>query len=305
MSVKALAWAWEQQIPANPKFVLLALADWWNPNEDSAWPSVAQLIAKTSLSRRTIQRAINWLVDHELVIVEQRSSKGRQVSNRYRLAMTVIIVQGCHSDAPRGVTLTQGGCHSDAPIEDTVKDTVSDTVNSAEAQEEPMVSIEDILADQGFSREDIFAKAKRKDGKLTPDGCAYIWRNCRKVAGNNGFQAEILVKEKSMLNNASKRVGDLFPHIVWSVMSDWVGFTSHAEEVAGAFNSPINPSIAYFVKFIEAAADFHEQGVSEDAGFKPVQTIAQKPLTKPNVTTENEDTAITSEELAAISKDLL
>ena len=154
--------------------------------------------------------------------------------------------------------------------------------------------------EQKKSRDEIFQKAKRKDGKLTPDGCAYLWRNCRASAAKNGFQAEMLKKEKGMLSNAYERIGELYPAAVWNVMERWVAFTKYAETQAGAFNMPLTPNIGFFVKFIEQAATFNI-AKKEDFGVKLVARDT-KPLTNTNKKPQNTSNAASIEEAQAIAE---
>ena len=293
MSVEASAWAWKQIIPANPKYVLIALADWYNELESCAWPSHAKLCEKTGLSRSTVKRAIGWLQEHKLVVPEQRFHNNRQVSNRYRLPIGTIHIQGVQSDPPTQSTVNPVGGLCDLPIEDTLKDTVEDTINSGEPQESSL-NIQEVIDGKSKSKDEILTKFKP-----TPKGCADLWRDARAAPKEHGFAAELLVKDFKLLDNARKRIGDVFPAVVWKVMHNWDGFCKHAEAHAGAFNSPLVPQVAYFVKFIEAAADYSV----------PVQLIAQ-PLTKqpapcthiPKVKKPKEP-AITLSELLAMNKD--
>ena len=267
MSVEASAWAWKQTIPANPKYVLIALADWYNELESCAWPSNAKLCEKTGLSRRTVQRSIGWLTEHKLVVPETRFKNNRQVSNRYRLPIGTIHIQGCQAGTPRGVTVAQGGCHSDAPIKDTVKDTVKDTINSGKPQESS-VKVEEVIGKMSKSRESIFDKFKP-----TAKGCGDFWRDARAHASDeNGYAGELTQKQWKQLKDAhDKLTGIDFREVVWKVCSDWTKFVKHAEKHFGAFNMGLNPTVAKFYLYRDAAADYAQQS-------KPV-TLTAKPLT--------------------------
>ena len=295
MSVEASAWAWKQIIPANPKYVLIALADWYNELESCAWPSHAKLCEKTGLSRSTVKRSLGWLGDHKLVVPEHRFRDNKQVSNRYRLPVGSLYLQGVQCEPPMGVCVDPVGGLCDLPIEDTLKDTQEDTLNSGEPQE-TSVNLEEVIGKMSKSKEEIFARFEPKAKK-----CGDLWRDCRAAAGEHGFQAELTNAHWKMLNNARIRLGAEadFPAIVWKVMHNWDSFCKHAESHAGAFNSPLVPQVAYFVKFIEAAADY----------AVPVTLIA-KPLTnKPASSTpipkvkKVTEPAITLPELLAMNKD--
>ena len=85
MSIKCLAWAWGKQLPPLPKLVLLAIAD---HADDSgyAWPGVSGVAQKCGVSKRTVQRYVNVLVQLKIVDVETRQrSDGSNTSNAYQL----------------------------------------------------------------------------------------------------------------------------------------------------------------------------------------------------------------------------
>ena len=91
MSIKCLAWAWGKQLPPLPKLVLLAIAD---HADDSgyAWPGVSGVAQKCGVSKRTVQRYVNVLVQLKIVDVETRQrSDGSHTSNAYQLN-----IHGCH-----------------------------------------------------------------------------------------------------------------------------------------------------------------------------------------------------------------
>lgn len=88
MSIKAMNWAWEQQLPPVPKLVLMALAD--NADDHGyCWPKMKTIAVKCSTSERTVQRTIKTLLAAGLLKKDARfSASGRQVSNGYTLALT-------------------------------------------------------------------------------------------------------------------------------------------------------------------------------------------------------------------------
>jgi hypothetical protein len=72
MSLRALTWAWEQEL-TNPseKLVLLAIAD--HANDDGmCWPSMSHVAERCLLSTRQIQRITEQLVHYGLVTRERR-----------------------------------------------------------------------------------------------------------------------------------------------------------------------------------------------------------------------------------------
>lgn len=298
LSYKATTWAWGQKgIPWKPKFVLVALADWYNELESCAWPTYAQLADKTGMSKSSVQRGLRWLVENKLVVVEPNFKHNRQQANRYRLPVNIMVFQGGLPDTPIGGLPDTHGCLPDQPIKNTVKDTVKDTINSGEPQESDL-KIQDVIESKSKSKDEILTKFTP-----TPKGCGDLWRDCRAASGEHGFQAELLNKDWSMLNKARKRIASAdFRVVVWTVMQNWIGFTKFAESQAGAFNCPLTPQVAFFVKFIEAAADYAKQSKPEVA----VKLIA-KPLTnKPEPSKpipKVKEPAITIAELLAMNKD--
>lgn len=85
MSIKAMQWAWEQNIPSSSrKLVLLALADRAN-DDGECWPGIASLSEKCSIPRRTLIRALADLEAHGLLQVKHRQGASGRMTNLYRL----------------------------------------------------------------------------------------------------------------------------------------------------------------------------------------------------------------------------
>ena len=86
MSIKAMNWAWEQNLLSpTSKIILLKLAD---TSDDSGvcWPSIGLLADSCGVSRRTIQRHLLEFIDDKLLIVTKRTRpNGSQTSNFYKL----------------------------------------------------------------------------------------------------------------------------------------------------------------------------------------------------------------------------
>jgi hypothetical protein len=270
MSHEATTWAWKQNIPYRAKFVLLALADWYNELESCAWPTQRRLAKKLGMPYGTVRDSLRWLSEVDLVVVEHHYKHNKQVANRYRLPVNMIVFQGVEAQQG-GVESQQGGVEAQQPIIDTVKDTVKDTVSLASSPTQgDDVKISDVIETNTKTKKSIFEKFKP-----TPKGCADFWRDARATASDeNGFAAELLVKDFKLLDNARKRVGDDFPSIVWKCMGDWVGFCKHAEAAHGAFSMGHSPTVKKFVLYVEAAADYYQQN-------KPVKSIAQPLTNKP------------------------
>lgn len=87
MSVKALTWAWAQELPTATKIVLMALAD--HADDDGVcWPGMKGVAAKCGINRRNTQRHISRLISLGLMeAVERRRSDNSQTSNLFVLKM--------------------------------------------------------------------------------------------------------------------------------------------------------------------------------------------------------------------------
>lgn len=87
MSIKAMNWAWEQNLPPGSKLVLMALAD--NADDQGyCWPKIKTIAAKCCVSERTAQRLVKDLLDSGLLKISARfNALGGQVSNGYTLEM--------------------------------------------------------------------------------------------------------------------------------------------------------------------------------------------------------------------------
>ncbi|MDI5886149.1 DnaT-like ssDNA-binding domain-containing protein [Cobetia amphilecti] len=93
MSLHAMSWAREvmpempESIKAGPRLLLLLMADYAN-EQGVCWPSVRRLADEMACSMRTVQRAIEALVEQGVMtVVARKTPAGRQTSNFYRLAM--------------------------------------------------------------------------------------------------------------------------------------------------------------------------------------------------------------------------
>jgi Helix-turn-helix domain len=86
MSIRAIDWAWRQQVGNNSaKLVLLALADYTNDNSGQCWPSLRTIEKKTGLSHDTVVRGIRLLKSKGLLTVIHRCAGSSKLSNLYEL----------------------------------------------------------------------------------------------------------------------------------------------------------------------------------------------------------------------------
>jgi DNA-binding transcriptional ArsR family regulator len=111
MSVRAMAWAWRQQLSGPEKLVLMALAD--HADEDGiCWPGNAHLARKCNLSQRSVQRHVKNLIDNGYMTAHRRfRDTGGQTSNRYALNVDGVTI--CHGGDD---SVSWGGDSGDTPI---------------------------------------------------------------------------------------------------------------------------------------------------------------------------------------------
>ncbi len=79
MSIQAMTWAYAQKMKSSVKFVLVTLCDYADA-EYRLWPSIADLVEKTCMDRKTVMSAIAELEENGyLVDTGERTGKTRQV----------------------------------------------------------------------------------------------------------------------------------------------------------------------------------------------------------------------------------
>lgn len=89
MSIRAMIWAWEQELKSGPKLVLLKLAD--NSNDEGiCWPSMATIQRHTGLSRSSVIRYTKQLEQGGFLKVQRRRADGINLSNVYELHLGVV-----------------------------------------------------------------------------------------------------------------------------------------------------------------------------------------------------------------------
>lgn len=84
MSIKLMTKVFESDLPTTEKFVLLAMADYASDSGESIFPSIETLASKTSLSDRSVQRAIKYLIEAGYLEMAMEGG-GRNHTNRYRI----------------------------------------------------------------------------------------------------------------------------------------------------------------------------------------------------------------------------
>lgn len=130
MSIKLMTAVWAREdLTSTQKLVLLALADWSN-DEGLSWPSIDQLMKKSSLKKRAVQITIRSLEESGFVRREEVTGKG----NRYWITLPVHQMHHCTTftppvhqmhptpapNAPNTSEIHQGNINSivDLPIDD-------------------------------------------------------------------------------------------------------------------------------------------------------------------------------------------
>ena len=86
MSITAIGWAYQQQLPPGPKFVLVSLANY--ASEDGVcWPSIGTIARMTGSSSRSVHRSLAKLEAAGLIRrrARWRGADRGQTSNLYDL----------------------------------------------------------------------------------------------------------------------------------------------------------------------------------------------------------------------------
>ena len=104
MSVKVMGWVWDQNLPQNEKFVLLAHADHADHDGYNIFPSIDLVAHKTGYSRRSVQRIVKRLVEKGYLIP---IGLGPNATNRYKIPMPM--GGDRMASPPEGVTTEAGG----------------------------------------------------------------------------------------------------------------------------------------------------------------------------------------------------
>lgn len=71
MSIRLMSEVWRADLPTVEKMVLLIIADHASDDGTEAWPSQATIASKASISIRTVQRAVNSLVEAKYLWMEK------------------------------------------------------------------------------------------------------------------------------------------------------------------------------------------------------------------------------------------
>jgi hypothetical protein len=85
VSVDVQTYLWKIPMPPNCKFVVIALADHCHDDGSNAYPSQELLCRKTGLSIQTVRRSLRWLIENDVIILEQKYNQRR--SNCYLILL--------------------------------------------------------------------------------------------------------------------------------------------------------------------------------------------------------------------------
>lgn len=85
MSGKVSGWVWDQELPINEKYVLLAYADHADHAGNNIFPSVELMMQKTGYSERTVQRLTRRLERKGYLIKKSSGLGGRSKTTQYSI----------------------------------------------------------------------------------------------------------------------------------------------------------------------------------------------------------------------------
>jgi DNA-binding transcriptional ArsR family regulator len=111
MSIKLMTAAWDSSIPSTEKMVLLCLCDFADDEGRNCYPSIATIAKKTSKNERTVQRALRWLEDNEIVTSSERSGTSTNYQIHPRHFVRGDILSGVTKTTNRGGTVSPRGRH--------------------------------------------------------------------------------------------------------------------------------------------------------------------------------------------------
>jgi len=171
VSAAATAWAWTLDLPPRDKFVLVALADHHNQDEDAAWMKQETIAKRTGYTRQTVNAALAAL-EHEHGLITSRGRKysdGRNASKIYRLHMAADHVKEIDTDAHR----------VNAVDTDHVKETDTDRVKEID-NKNLKHRTENIELKKGSEKKKEPAEIKQPGKTAPPHVDPSVWERFRK-----------------------------------------------------------------------------------------------------------------------------
>lgn len=136
--IDRVGWAMDQPDLSSPqKFVLVILALAAAEVDGACWLAHSTIAERTSLGESTVRRALDALVDKELVVVNYRyMENGKQTSNRYCLGLYTEPEEGAQSEHPRVPRASRRGAQSEHHVEQVTR-TSRNKKNSTASQKSP------------------------------------------------------------------------------------------------------------------------------------------------------------------------
>lgn len=126
MSITLMSKIWRTNLPTAEKMVMLVIADHANDDGTNAWPGVATIARKTSMSERTVQRYIKALEESGLILVVAqgggtKDTRNDRRPNRYDIILSALHgvtnsasdVDGVTNEASRGDKNDVTGCQTE------------------------------------------------------------------------------------------------------------------------------------------------------------------------------------------------
>lgn len=101
MSVRMMSLVWEMDLPTSEKMVLLVIADHADDDGENAWPSMATIARKASVSERQAQRLVKSLASSGFLSVEDQAGGRRDMRNDRRPNRYTVHLNGVTSTTPR------------------------------------------------------------------------------------------------------------------------------------------------------------------------------------------------------------
>lgn len=161
-------------------------------------------------------------------------------------------------------------------------------------------------------RNQVFRKANENPEKFNYSSLVPIWRQY--VIENNPsikIIPEFKLKEKAQFNQLGKIFKKDSVAIFKTVLSNWNQFTTHCEANAGAFKTPLIPTLGFLVKYSGMAVNYHAvmTEVSGSSNEKqeerpaPSGDFSAQSESSKNDNEENDEGAMSLEELLAMDED--
>ena len=124
MSVQVMTQVWKSSLPTAEKMVLLVIADHAADDGSNAWPGIATIARKASMSERTVQRHLRTLEEQGLIAVESqaggtKTTRNDRRPNRYDINLRALHgvtnraddeQHGVTTETPRGDKQSSTGC---------------------------------------------------------------------------------------------------------------------------------------------------------------------------------------------------